>query len=381
MKFTLSWLKEHLDTDEPRRKARRQAHHDRARGRAHRGQGEGACAVHHRAGDLRRAASQCGPPARLHGRYRRRVSAGAGRVRCAECARGSGQRVLRARHLHSRQEHHARRRHHPRRRKPRHAVLGSRTADLGESRRHHGASGGSADRQELRRMGRARRSRVRNQSDPEPPGLRRRAWHRARPCRGRHGQVQGPSDQAGEGRISLPGEGDGRGLKTLSGLRVAAGARRQERSIAEMAAGSPDLDRLAAHQRAGRYHELHDLRPRPSAACVRRPEGPGQSCGAPRARRRDAARARWPHLHARCRRLRDRGRSRRRIAGRHHGRRGVGLRRRHHRGADRNRRFGTKSTSLRPAASSASIRTRATASSVASIRISWCRGWSSRPGW
>ena len=33
MKFTFSWLKEHLDTDEPLEKARRQAHHDRARGR------------------------------------------------------------------------------------------------------------------------------------------------------------------------------------------------------------------------------------------------------------------------------------------------------------------------------------------------------------
>ena len=34
MKFTLSWLKEHLDTDEPLDEHRRQAHHDRARGRA-----------------------------------------------------------------------------------------------------------------------------------------------------------------------------------------------------------------------------------------------------------------------------------------------------------------------------------------------------------
>ena len=39
MKFTLSWLKEHLDTDADARRDRRQADHDRARGRARRGQG------------------------------------------------------------------------------------------------------------------------------------------------------------------------------------------------------------------------------------------------------------------------------------------------------------------------------------------------------
>ena len=37
---------------------------------------------------------------------------------------GMKSRVLAARHLHSGQEHHARRRHHPRRREPGHAVLG-----------------------------------------------------------------------------------------------------------------------------------------------------------------------------------------------------------------------------------------------------------------
>ena len=40
MKFTLAWLKEHLDTDRSLGEHRRQAHHDRARGRAHRGQGQ-----------------------------------------------------------------------------------------------------------------------------------------------------------------------------------------------------------------------------------------------------------------------------------------------------------------------------------------------------
>ena len=145
----------------------------------------------------------------------------------------------------------------------------------------------------------ARRSRARDQPDAEPAGLHRRARHRARPRRRRHGQVQGSRHQAGQGRIPLPGESDGRGRQAVSGLCAAAGARRQERPVAGMAAEAPDLDRPAADQCAGRYHQLHDLRPRPAAACVRRGQSQGQSCGAPRPRRRDAAGARRPHLHAR----------------------------------------------------------------------------------
>ena len=108
-------------------------------------------------------------------------------------------------------------------------------------------------------------------------------------------------------------------------------------------------------------------------------ESKGQSHRAPRQGRREPAGARRPHLHARSLDLRDRGRARRRIARRHHGRRSLGLRREHHRRADRIRRCGTRSTSRRPAASSASIPTRAIASSAASIRPSWCRGLSLRP--
>ena len=55
------------------------------------------------------------------------------------------------------------------------------------------------------------------------------------------------------------------------------GARRQERSVAGLAAGATDLDRPAPDQCAGRYHQLHDLRPRAAAACVRRQKGHGQS--------------------------------------------------------------------------------------------------------
>ena len=102
------------------------------------------------------------------------------------------------------------------------------------------------------------------------------------------GKFKDPAHQADQGRIPLPGEGDGRRRHAVSGLCAAAGARRQERPVAGMAAEAPDLDRPAADQCAGRYHQLHDLRPRPAAACVRRQEGEGQSHRAPRPRRRDA---------------------------------------------------------------------------------------------
>lgn len=133
----------------------------------------------------------------------------------------------------------------------------------------------------------------------------------------------------------MPREGRGRGRHAVSGLRVAPGARGEERAVAGMAAEAADRDRAASDQCAGRHHQLHDLRPRAPAARVRRQEGEGQSRGAPRPRRRDAAGARRPHLQSRSRHLRDRGRARRRIARRHHGRRSLGLRREHHRRADR----------------------------------------------
>ncbi|MGY3405510.1 tRNA-binding EMAP/Myf-like protein [Bradyrhizobium sp. GM5.1] len=72
-------------------------------------------------------------------------------------------------------------------------------------------------------------------------------------------------------------------------LRLVRG--REERAVAGMAAEATDRDRAAPDQRAGRHHQLHDLRPRTAIARVRREESEGQSRGAPRPRRRDAARA------------------------------------------------------------------------------------------
>ena len=133
MKFTLSWLKEHLDTDEPLEKLADKLTMIGLEVENIEDKAKALAPFSHRAGDLGRAASECGSPARLHGRYRRRRRTGAGGVRRAECARRPRQRVLAARHLHSRQEHHARRRHHPRRREPRHAVLGGGAADFRRS--------------------------------------------------------------------------------------------------------------------------------------------------------------------------------------------------------------------------------------------------------
>ena len=81
------------------------------------------------------------------------------------------------------------------------------------------------------------------------------------------------------------------------GLRLVQ--RRQERPLARMAAEAAHRYRPAADQRAGRYHQLHHLRPRPSAARVRCRQGQWQSHRPARQKRRDAAGARRQNLHAR----------------------------------------------------------------------------------
>ena len=161
---------------------------------------------------------------------------------------------------------------------------------------------------------RPRRSGDRDQSDAEPAGLHRRARHRPRSRRRRHGQVQGCGHQAGQGRVPLPGRGADRGAGAVPRVRAAPRARRQERAVAGLAAKAADRDRLAPDQCAGRYHQFHHLRPRPAAARVRRRESARQSHGAPGERRRTTAGARRQDLHARRQRLRHRRRRRRRIA-------------------------------------------------------------------
>ena len=187
-------------------------------------------------------------------------------------------------------------------------------------------------------MGRCQRAGDRDQSHAQPAGLHRRQRHRARSRRHLDRRLQGPPAQAGEGHVPLPGQGHARFRRdafALPGFRPAPGQGRQERSLARLAAKAAHRDRSAAHQRAGRHHQLHHLRPRPPAACVRRRQGQRQSHRAARPERRDAAGARRQDLHARRRDLRDRRREGRRIACRHHGRRGHRLLGDDHRRADR----------------------------------------------
>ncbi len=72
-------------------------------------------------------------------------------------------------------------------------------------------------------------------------------------------------------------------LGALPRLCVASGQGREERTIAEMDAAAADRHRPAPHQCAGRHHQLRHLRPRTPAACVRREEG-----------RREFGRPAWP---------------------------------------------------------------------------------------
>ena len=85
-------------------------------------------------------------------------------------------------------------------------------------------------------------------------------------------------------RVPLPGDGDDRRAGAVPRLRAAPGARRQERPLARLAAEAADGHRPAPHQRAGRYHQLHHLRPRPAAARVRRRQGEGKPHRPPRRR-------------------------------------------------------------------------------------------------
>ena len=211
MKFTLSWLKDHLDTDEPLDKLADKLTMIGLEVENIEDKAKAARAVHHRARDLGRAASECRPAARLHGRYRRRrapvqVVCGAPNARAGLISVFSppgtfipGKNITLGvgtiRGVESR------------------GMLCS-AAELQISEDHDGIMELPADApvgKGYAEWAGARRSRDRDQSDAEPAGLHRRARHRARSLRRRHGQVQGPRHQADQGRVPVPGEGHGRG--------------------------------------------------------------------------------------------------------------------------------------------------------------------------
>ncbi len=100
-----------------------------------------------------------------------------------------------------------------------------------------------------------------------------------------------------------------------SSARLPLGARphdprRAQRPLARVAAAPPALRRAAADQRAGGRHQLLHAGPRPPAARVRRrPRARRRAGRARRPRRRDPRRPERPHLRGGARRLRDRRRA------------------------------------------------------------------------
>ena len=137
VKFTLSWLKDHLETSASRRGAHREARLDRARCRRRRRSGGEAEGLHDRPRDRGQAASQCRQAAGLQGRHRLRR--GRGRVRRAQCQDRHDRRVRAHRQLHPRHQDHARGAARARRRLPGHAGVGARARAVRRPRGHHRA--------------------------------------------------------------------------------------------------------------------------------------------------------------------------------------------------------------------------------------------------
>ena len=123
--------------------------------------------------------------------------------------------------------------------------------------------------------------------------------------------------------IGVALEFDKQKRECLPGLRRTARARRQERPLPRMAATAAEGDRASPDQRARRSHQLHFLRPRPPAPCLRRRQAQGRDPRAARAQGREIPRARRQDLRRRRRHVRHRRRSRRARARRGDRRRGL----------------------------------------------------------
>ncbi len=80
------------------------------------------------------------------------------------------------------------------------------------------------------------------------------------------GKAHDQTDHAGARPLSLAAKSRNRATARVPDVRRPPHSRREERPIAGMAAAAPARHRPAAAQRAGRYHQLHHLRPRPPAA-------------------------------------------------------------------------------------------------------------------
>ena len=102
MKFTLSWLKEHLDTDADADTIADKLTTIGLEVESITDPGAALKDFIVARSRHRREASQCRQAAAVHGRYRRRQGHAADRLRRAQCARRHQGGVWRARHLHSR---------------------------------------------------------------------------------------------------------------------------------------------------------------------------------------------------------------------------------------------------------------------------------------
>ena len=179
-------------------------------------------------------------------------------------------------------------------------------------------------------MGRARRSGDRDQADAQPARLHWRARHRARSCGRRHRQVQGPNAlKPVTGKFPCPVAVQldfgataslchGFALRLVRGVKNGPSPEWLQRRLTAIGLrpinALVDITNFITFDRGRPLHVF-------DAAKVQR-----RSDRAPRPRRREVARARRQDLRARRHDVRDRRRDGRRIARRHHGRRGVRLR-------------------------------------------------------
>ena len=171
------------------------------------------------------------------------------------------------------------------------------------------------------------RSADRRRHHPQPRRLPRRPRAGPRSRRRRPRPAQAAGRLAGAGRVRKPhrrrARVRSRGCRRLSLFRRPLHPRRSQRRQPAVAAGPAARGGAAADLGPGRHHQLHDPRPLPAVARLRRRQGAGRPARAPCSRRRAAADAGRPRGRARPDDDGDRRRRRAGGPGRDHGRRSA----------------------------------------------------------